>query len=513
MEDRKARAAEYVERLLRYGMQRNLMSKWDLPQIRNQLLDILWLDEPFYQLLDEESHDDLTDILKVLLDYAVEIGLIKDTVTERDLLDARLMAQLLPRQSELVNRFGDIEKKEGIEAATDYFYRLSLDSNYIRADRMKKNIHWLTETKYGTMEITINLSKPEKDPKEIEAQKNTAQSGYPKCLLCLENVGYAGRLNHPARSNHRVIPVELCDEQWYFQYSPYEYYNEHAIILSEEHRPMSITAKTFDRLIEFLDKFPHYFIGSNADLPIVGGSILSHDHFQGGRHSFPMERALVLGEYVHSGYKNTEIQMLKWPLSIIRLVSGKKEEITGLANAVLNKWRQYSDEDAGIIPFTGDVPHNTITPIARKNKDGKYVLDLALRNNRSDADHPDGIFHPHKHLHHIKKENIGLIEVMGLAILPDRLKPDTALIQEVLTGKISKEKAFEEETIKKHIPWIESLVSRYGRRLNQEEAEKAIKDALGQKFTEVLECSGVFKQTPEGLKAFERFILSCLDGK
>ncbi|NLD47819.1 MAG: galactose-1-phosphate uridylyltransferase, partial [Clostridiaceae bacterium] len=317
--------------------------------------------------------------------------------------------------------------------------------------------------------------------------------------------------NHPARNNHRVIPITISDEQWYLQYSPYSYYNEHTIIFSEEHRPMKISSKTFEGLIEFLEEFPHYFIGSNADLPIVGGSILSHDHFQGGRHVFPVEKAEVLKKYVHPRYKNTEIQMLKWPLSIIRLVSCKKDEIMALANEILKLWRHYSDESVDIIAFSSDIPHNTITPIARKNHEGKFVFDLTLRNNRTSTDYPDGIFHPHPHLHHIKKENIGLIEVMGLAILPDRLKSEMALVMDVLTGKSSKERSFEIEEIKKHATWVESLVSSYGTKLCQHEAEKVIKEALGQKFAEVLECSGVFKQTPAGLQAFERFIMRCLD--
>ncbi|MFP4697295.1 MAG: UDP-glucose--hexose-1-phosphate uridylyltransferase [Eubacteriales bacterium] len=510
MNKNKKTAAKYIEKLLAFGMQKQMMAHWDIPQIRNQLMSILKIDEPYYEKIENNSYNSPTDILKVLLDYAVAIGLINDTVTERDLLDAKLMGQLMPRQSEFINEFDKISRNEGQRAATDYFYQLSKHSNYIKTDRIAKNIKWLTETTYGTIEITINLSKPEKDPKEIEAAKNAANANYPKCLLCLENVGYEGRLNHPGRSNHRVMPVTLDDEQWYMQYSPYVYYNEHTIVFCEEHRPMVISEKTFDRLITFVDKFPHYFIGSNADLPIVGGSILSHDHFQGGHYIFPIEKAEVIKEFNHTKFKNVKIQMIKWPLSVIRLVSSNKDEIIELSDNILKAWRSYSDESIDIIDHTSDVPHNTITPIARKNQNGEYELDLTLRNNRTDEKHPEGIFHPHKHLHHIKKENIGLIEVMGLAVLPARLKYEINQITKILMGQIKEEQWIENEDLQKHLKWIKDLINQYGTSLNQEEASTIIKDSIGKKFKEVLECSGVFKQTKSGLNAFEKFIKKCL---
>ncbi|MBC7960693.1 MAG: UDP-glucose--hexose-1-phosphate uridylyltransferase, partial [Vallitaleaceae bacterium] len=430
-------------------------------------------------------------------------------VTERDLLDAKIMAQLLPRQSEVIREFYQIQEAQGKEAATDYFYALSQNSNYIRMDRIAKNKHWMTQTEFGNFEITINLSKPEKDPAEIAAERNTPQLNYPKCLLCLENVGYAGRLNHPGRSNHRVIPITLDEQQWYIQYSPYVYYNEHAIIFSEVHRPMTISKNSFKRLLDFVDLFPHYFIGSNADLPIVGGSILSHDHFQGGHHTFPMEVAKVLKHYVNPNYAGIDIQMIKWPLSVIRLESANQDSLIELANHILELWRAYSDEDADILAFSAEVPHNTITPIARKNRAGRFELDLTLRNNRTTPEHPGGIFHPHEHLHHIKKENIGLIEVMGLAVLPPRLKDEMTLVEKILTGDVSFEEAMLDETLIKHELWAKMLVDHYGTNCSPAKATETIQEAVGLKFSQVLECSGVYKQTEQGLASFEKFIQLC----
>lgn len=499
-------AAQYIEKLLQFGINKQMLQGWDVPQVRNQLLSLLEIESPCEGEVIGEQSTSPTDILKVLLDYAASKGLIKNTITERDLLDAKIMAQLMPRQSELISHFHQIEKTQGKEAATNYFYSLSQNSNYIRMDRIAKNEHWITQTEYGDLEITINLSKPEKDPAEIAAERNAPSQNYPKCLLCLENVGYAGRLNHPGRSNHRVIPVDLDNEQWYIQYSPYVYYNEHAIIFSESHRPMTISKKTFKRLLDFVALYPHYFVGSNADLPIVGGSILSHDHFQGGHHVFPMEHAEVLKAYKSKNFPDVTLQMLKWPLSVIRLVSLNQKALIEFGNQILETWRQYDDKGADICAFTGDTPHNTITPIARKNAEGLYELDLALRNNRTTKEHPDGLFHPHEMYHHIKKENIGLIEVMGLAVLPARLKEEMALIEKLLTGALVLEDALNNEALTKHTLWIKALIAEHGTSLSVEAVSHLLNDEVGRIFSKVLECSGVFKQNEEGLAHFEKFI-------
>lgn len=502
--------AEYIEKLLQYGLKNKLIENADIPQVRNQLLELLKVDEPYQGILNEED-ENLHDILKVLLNHAASVGIISATTTEMDLLDSKIMAQLMPRQSELIRRYNEIAEGYGIKAATDFFYKLSIHSNYIRMDRINKNMHWITETEYGKLEITVNLSKPEKDPAEIAAEKNMPKLNYPKCLLCLENVGYAGRLNHPGRSNHRVIPITIDSENWYLQYSPYVYYNEHAIIFSESHRPMTISKNSFIRLLEFVEQYPHYFIGSNAELPIVGGSILSHDHFQGGRHVFPMEKATAIKTFSNNQFPNTKIKMLKWPLSVVRLTSSSKVELIELADKILNLWRGYSDYSVDITSRTKDIPHNTITPIARINSDKEWELDLTLRNNRTSDQHPHGIFHPHTHLHHIKKENIGLIEVMGLAVLPPRLQKEMLLIQNILSGSLSVKKALDMDELEKHIEWIKYLVEKYGTSLEIIASEAVVREEIGQKFKKVLECSGVFKQDDEGLKAFEKFMIHCTE--
>lgn len=502
----------YIEKLIQFGLHNNIIEIWDIPFVRNQIMDILNITEPYGQEVDDVISPNPMDILTPLLSHAVSVGIIQDNTTERDLLDSKIMGALMPRPSELVKRFREIEEKDGIKAATDYFYKLSIDSNYIRMDRISKNIMWLSPTVYGDLQITINLSKPEKDPKEIEASKHAPQLDYPKCLLCLENVGYPGRLNHPGRSNHRVIPVTLAQENWYLQYSPYVYYNEHAIVFSETHRPMTISQATFERCLDFIDRYPHYFIGSNADLPIVGGSILSHDHFQGGRHHFPMEDAEVLRVYRSDKYPDVEVCMLKWPLSVIRLVSNNRNQLCDFATHILSLWRSYTDEEVAIFAYSGDIPHNTVTPIARKNKSGSYELDIALRNNRTDDRHPLGVFHPHAHLHHIKKENIGLIEVMGLAILPSRLKYELKEIEAILTGKVTKEEAIEKvPALKAHENWIEELREKFSLPLKEEEARALLREEVGLKFMEVLECAGVFKQNEVGISAFDKFIRICCE--
>lgn len=506
-----------IEQLLEFGMCNNMIDKYDIPVVRNNLMAIFSLEEPYENYINREEDKKVKEIdtttplpiLNELLDIAVEKGIIEDNITERDLLDAKIMGCLMPRQSELNRTFHSIAEQEGKEAATNYFYKLSQDSNYIRMDRIAKNMHWYADSEYGDLEITINLSKPEKDPKEIAKAKLLPQASYPKCLLCVENAGYEGRLNHPGRSNHRVIPITLDKEQWYYQYSPYVYYNEHSIIFKGKHEPMKISKGTFVRLMDFVDVLPHYFLGSNADLPIVGGSILSHDHFQGGNHTFPMEVAKSIATGKTDKYSDVQVDIVKWPLSVIRLSAEKKENIINLADDILTAWRNYSDESLGIFAKT-DAPHNTITPISRRNEEGKYELDLVLRNNRQNEEHPDGIFHPHAHLHHIKKENIGLIEVMGLAVLPARLKTELGTIEKILTGTKSFDTLQEEEkeVMLKHKPFIDRLITTYGTTNIEETAKQIIEKEVGKIFKEVLECAGVYKMNEEGIAGMKRFLES-----
>jgi UDPglucose--hexose-1-phosphate uridylyltransferase len=499
-----------IEKLIQFGLNNCMIEKWDVEMVRNQIIDILGISEPLDKEIHIELPETLVPILEELLQYCIDNNIIEDTITDRDMLDSRIMATLMPRPSELINRFYKIAREDGIERATDYYYTLSRNSNYIRTDRIAKNKYWLAETKVGELEITINLSKPEKDPKEIEKARSMPSANYPKCFLCIENVGYPGRFNHPARNNHRVIPVILNEENWYLQYSPYVYYNEHSIIFNEKHIPMKISKDTFKRLLSFVEQFPHYFIGSNADLPIVGGSILSHDHFQGGHHTFPMEKAPIIKQFNKAHYNEVNIGIVKWPLSVIRLSSHNKEELINLANDILNKWRNYSDEDLEILAYTEEdgkkIPHNTITPIARINTVGEYELDLVLRNNRRNEKHPDGIFHPHKYLHHIKKENIGLIEVMGLAVLPARLKKELILIEEILTGNIRDINKYDE--LEKHYEWIEQLRNKYILPIDIDKAKDIIRKEVGEIFAQVLECAGVYKMEEEGIEGMGRFISS-----
>ncbi|GIQ68206.1 UDP-glucose--hexose-1-phosphate uridylyltransferase [Xylanibacillus composti] len=504
-----------VERLLRYGQAHGLLKEEDRIPARNALLDLFRLEEP----LEGEAYDTIqaepvpamvTEIMDRLLDEAYRSGIMPDnTLTCRDLWDARIMGLLMPRQSEVARQFWNTAKRS-IRQATDEFYALSQASNYIRMDRISKNEYWVCDTPYGQLQITINLSKPEKDPKEIADERNAPKRNYPKCLLCVENVGYAGRLNHPARQNHRVVPVNIAGEHWYLQYSPYVYYNEHSIIFSAEHRPMQIEPATFTRLLDFASQFPHYFVGSNADLPIVGGSILNHDHFQGGRHAFPMQRAEAERLYAHSSYPGVTAALVKWPLSVIRLSGKDRNALASLAAELLAHWRSYEDGDAEIIAFTETdgrkIPHNTITPIARVNEDGEYEMDLVLRNNRTSEEHPHGIFHPHQELHHIKKENIGLIEVMGLAVLPGRLQAELREIRALLTGQrhYDANEIKRDEALAKHGSWIEELVRRSGTGLTEAQAMRVLQEAVGDKFLQVLEHAGVFKQTASGRSAFDR---------
>ncbi|WP_309120938.1 UDP-glucose--hexose-1-phosphate uridylyltransferase [Paenibacillus sp.] len=504
-------AAYEVERLLQYALQKRLIEPLDLAYSRNALLELLRLVEPYAGAAPEEALDSPVEPLERLLDYAAEAGILEEnTLTHRDLFDTRLMGCLMPRPSEVVREFRSIAGSADVQAATDRFYAMSIDAAYIRMDRIRRNLYWRTPTDFGELEITVNLSKPEKDPREIALLKNAPSVAYPKCLLCADNVGYAGRLNHPARQNLRVIPLKLDGEDWFFQYSPYVYYNEHSIIFHSGHVPMQISDRTFDRLLDFLDQFPHYFIGSNADLPIVGGSILNHDHFQGGRHAFPEEKAPIARTFAHPELPDVRAGIVKWPMSVVRLVSFNRVQLRKAAVTMLAAWRAYSDESADIRAFTGETPHNTITPIARLTANGEYELDLVLRNNRTTEEHPEGLFHPHRELHHVKKENIGLIEVMGLAVLPGRLKEELEAIAALLTGQSSDEawRADADHALHKHAAWIDRLLDAHGTALSASDAERLLQDEVGGIFLRVLTDAGVYKQDEKGQAAFAAFLAS-----
>lgn len=493
------------ERLINFGLKHNLFEKDDVIYMRNSLIELFKLDEYIIEDIDkEENLENVTPIMEKLLDYAYEMEILEsNTPVYRDLLDTKIMGILTPRPSQVIKKFNmlyNINKKD----ATDYLYDLSKSCDYVRTSRIAQNMTWKANTKYGDIDITINLSKPEKDPKAIAAARNVKSSSYPNCLLCKENVGYAGRLNHPARQNLRVIPFELKNEEWNLQYSPYSYYNEHCIVFSSKHEPMKINKTTFDRNLEFVEKFPHYFIGSNADLPIVGGSILTHDHYQGGRYEFAMAKAKDVYEIKIEGYEDIKISIVKWPLSVVRLSGKNREKISILGEKILKHWRNYSDENVGILSHSGDTPHNTITPIARK-KEENFELDLVLRNNRCDDLNPDGIFHPHKELHHIKKENIGLIEVLGLAVLPARLKEELSNIKECLLNEEKIYEMSEKENLIPHLPWFNEIKSKYNE-FNKENIDKIIEDEVGFVFEKVLEDCGVFKWNEEGKKAMEKYI-------
>ena len=450
----------------------------------------------FYYKFSQDSDYILADLLK----EAVTRGIIEDSIGYRDLFDTRLMNCLLPRPAQVQNDFWR-HYQESPESATQFYYKFSQDSDYIRRYRIKKDRRWNVDTDYGTLDITINLSKPEKDPKAIAAARNASVSAYPKCQLCMENEGYAGRLDHPARENHRIIPITVNDSKWGFQYSPYVYYNEHCIVFNGEHTPMKIERQTFVKLFDFIKQFPHYFLGSNADLPIVGGSILSHDHFQGGHYTFAMEKAPVIQEFTVKGFEDVTAGIVKWPLSVIRLQSEDVTRVIDLADHILQAWRGYTDDAAFIFAETDGQPHNTITPIARM-RDGKYELDLTLRNNITTEEHPLGVYHPHKELHHIKKENIGLIEVMGLAVLPARLKDELELLK---TYILEKKDIRSNETIAKHADWTESFLPSYPE-INAENVTHILEQEVGKVFCQVLEDAGVYKCTDEGLAAFDRFV-------
>ena len=486
-----------IDSLVSYAMNHGLAEPVDHQVLTNRLLDLLRLDD--YSPSEEPLSEDLEEILAGILDYAVKNGLCDDGITARDIFDTRIMGAITPMPREVIGTFNSLYKEDPVKA-TDWYYRFSCDTDYIRRYRIAKDMRWKYRSEYGEMDITINLSKPEKDPKAIAAAKNAPQTAYPKCQLCVENEGYAGRMNHPARANHRIVPIEVCGEDWRLQYSPYVYYNEHCIVFNAKHIPMKIDKSAFRKLLSFVGSFPHYFVGSNADLPIVGGSILSHEHFQGGHYTFAMENAPVEQEISFRGFEDVTAGIVKWPMSVIRLTGSDPERIADLADRILAAWRGYSDESVGVVAFSDAEPHNTITPIARRRGE-KFELDLVLRCNITTAEHPLGVFHPHADKHHIKKENIGLIEVMGLAVLPSRLKGElTALAEALAKGRdIS-----EDEVLKKHAKWVENLKNQYV--FTSENALDIILQETGKVFAAVLEDAGVYKNTPQGRAAFLKFI-------
>ena len=490
------RIETYIDSLVSYAMNTGLAQPEDHQVLVNRLLEVLRKDD--YIPSDEPQTEDLEEILAGVLDYACENGLCEDNITARDLFDTKIMGLLTPMPREVIRTFRE-KYACSPEAATDWYYKLSCDTDYIRRYRIAKDMRWKYGSDYGDIDITINLSKPEKDPKAIAAAKNAPQSSYPKCQLCRENEGYAGRMNHPARQNHRAMPITIDGKEWFMQYSPYVYYNEHCIVFNGEHTPMKIDKAAFRKLLDFVTDFPHYFVGSNADLPIVGGSILSHEHFQGGRYTFAMETAPVEEKLVFAGFEDVQAGIVKWPMSVIRLTGSDPDRITELADKILNVWRGYSDESVGIVAFSDGEPHNTITPIARRREEA-YELDLVLRCNITSQEHPLGVFHPHAEKHHIKKENIGLIEVMGLAVLPSRLKKELAdLEQAILTGRDIRR----DEVLSKHADWVDMLKARYV--FTQKNAMEILLKETGRVFAEVLEDAGVYKNTPEGKAAFLRF--------
>lgn len=492
-----------IKKLVTYGLETGLISEADRYYAVNQLLDVLWLDE-YEEPEEEPGKTDLQEVLGQLLDYAFETGIIpENSITYRDLLDTKLMNCLMPRPSEVETRFWGLYNHQSPQAATEYYYKLSQDSDYIRRYRIKKDMRWVTPSKYGDLDITINLSKPEKDPKAIAAAKLAKQSGYPKCMLCMENEGYAGRMDHPARNNHRIIRLTINDSQWGFQYSPYVYYNEHCIVFNGTHTPMKIERETFVKLFDFVKQFPHYFLGSNADLPIVGGSILSHDHFQGGNYEFAMAKAPVKEQFCIDGFDGVTAGIVNWPMSVLRTKSRNPEDLIELGSRVLKAWRAYTDESAFIFASTDGQPHNTITPIARKRGD-EYELDLVLRNNITTEEFPYGVYHPHEELHHIKKENIGLIEVMGLAVLPSRLKNELNLISEYL---IEGKDIRSSEIIEKHGDWVDSFRTNY-ESFTKDNIEEILKKEVGLVFERVLEDCGVFPCNDTGREGFVRFLSS-----
>ncbi len=485
--------------LLEYAARTGLIEKGEEAWAANVLLEVLGLDG-YDTKAEPPENIVLTEILDEMLDDCYKRGVMpENSIVYRDLLDTKIMGAITPRPSQVRDKFRAYYE-HGPKKATDWFYKFSQDTNYIRRDRIAKDMQWKASTEYGDLDVTINLSKPEKDPKAIAAAKNLPASSYPQCLLCKENEGYAGRLNHPARQNHRVVPISINGSEWFLQYSPYVYYNEHCICFSSEHTPMKIDRACFEKLLDFVDQFPHYFVGSNADLPIVGGSILAHDHFQGGRYRFAMEAAPVERELSFTGFRDVKAGIVKWPMSVIRISSNSTTRLAGLADRILESWRVYTDESAFIYAETDGEPHNTITPIAR-TRNGMFEMDLVLRNNITTEEYPLGVYHPHEELHHIKKENIGLIEVMGLAVLPARLKLELA----ALAGKlIAGEDMRNDELTAKHADWAEGLKKQYDFTIRN--AAWILKSEVGKVYAKVLEHAGVFKRDENGRRAFLKFI-------
>ena len=497
-----AHTALLIERLLQFSLQHSLIGELDAYVARNTLLDLFGLSEPWADGVPEEHLDVPTVLLDALLDDAAARGLYDGEVPAlRVNFEARIMGAVMPRESETAVRFEQLRQTQGVRAATGYFYGLCIASNYIRTAQIAKNIKWDYPCKYGRLEITINLTKPEKDPKTIALERLQPAASYPKCMLCIENIGYAGRVNFPARQNHRVVPLTLCGETWYLQYSPYVYYNEHCIVFNGKHTPMKIDRAAFVKLFDFVKQFPHYFLGSNADLPIVGGSILTHDHFQGGNYTFAMAKAPIEKYFTIPGFEDVEAGIVKWPMSVLRTRAKDPDRLIELGDQVLGCWRGYTDEAAFIFAETDGEPHNTITPIARKNGD-MFELDLVLRNNITTEEFPMGVYHPHQELHHIKKENIGLIEVMGLAVLPSRLKGELAKLGEyMVSGKDIRSDA----EIEKHADWVEEFLPKYPS-VTAENVDEILKQEVGLVFEKVLEDAGVYKCTKEGREAFARFL-------
>ena len=488
-----------LESLISYAMNKGLALPEDHTVLLNRLLEVLKIDS--YEPSEEPQSEDLEEILSGILDYACANGLCEDNITARDLFDTKIMGILTPMPREVIAIFNELYKQDPVKA-TDWYYQFSCDTDYIRRYRIAKDMRWKFQSPYGEMDITINLSKPEKDPKAIAAAKLAPQSGYPKCQLCPENEGYAGRMNHPARQNHRIIPITVAGADWCLQYSPYVYYNEHCIVFNKQHIPMKIDRSAFAKLLSFVEKFPHYFVGSNADLPIVGGSILSHEHFQGGHYTFAMETAPVEQEITFPGFQDVKAGIVAWPMSVIRLTAAQPDRLVELADKILTAWRAYSDESAEILAFTGDEPHNTITPIARRRGED-YELDLVLRNNRTTAEHPLGLFHLHADKHNIKKENLGLIEVMGLAVLPSRLKKELSDLRDAILAGAD---IAADPVLGKHADWVAEIKSRVT--ITEENAMDVLLEETGRVFSKVLEDAGVYKCTAEGRAAFLRFIES-----
>lgn len=489
---------ENIKRLVQYGIDNKLIPECERIYSTNMLLEVFGKED--FSDPDVEYNLTLDEILSNLLDAAVKLNIIEDSVTYRDLFDTKIMNCITPRPGQVISTFFEKYEKSP-EEATNFYYNFSTKTNYIRKSRIEKNKNWKYQCEYGNLDITINLSKPEKDPKAIAAAKNVKASSYPKCALCIENEGYAGRVNHHARQNHRVIPLTLNNSKWGFQYSPYVYYNEHCIVFNGEHTPMKIEKSTFVKLFDFVKMFPHYFLGSNADLPIVGGSILTHDHFQGGNYTFAMANAPIIKEFSVGDFHDVKCGILKWPISVIRLESENLDSLINLGNHILEVWRNYSDEEYFIFSETDGTPHNTVTLIARI-KDGKFQVDIALRNNITTKEHPLGVFHPHENLHHIKKENIGLIELMGLAVLPARLNKEMDILSDYI---LNNKDIRSNEEIKKHADWAYNFIPKY-KSITKDNINEILQQEIGKTFVKVLEDAGVYKCTPDGMKGFMKFI-------